>query len=78
MKPANSNDVEIYKITRARIELKDSEARSEIIPLGQKPDGEPYRIGVIDLPSFYMDMDAARRGLTRLQEHDPRRPRDPG
>ncbi len=64
VKPANSNEVEIYKITRARIELKDSEARSEIISEGQKPDGSPFRVGVIDLPSFYMDMSAARRGLT--------------
>ena len=61
-------------ITRDRIELKDSEARSEIIERGKKPDGTPYRIGVIQLPSFYMDMDGARLGLADLQEHDPRRP----
>ncbi len=64
VKPAGSNDVATYTITRAQIELKDSEARSEIIPAGQRPDGEPYQVGVIDLPSFYMDMTAARRGLT--------------
>ena len=29
---------------------------------GKKPDGTPYRIGVIDLPSFYRDMEAERRG----------------
>ena len=51
-------------ITRDRIELKDSEARSEIIERGKKADGTPYRIGVIQLPSFYMDMDGARLGLT--------------
>ena len=50
-------------ITRDRIELKDSEARSEVIERGKKPDGTPYRIGVIQLPSFYMDMDGARLGL---------------
>jgi carboxyl-terminal processing protease len=49
-------------ITRDRIELKDSEARSEIIPRGKKADGTPYQIGVIQLPSFYMDMDGARLG----------------
>ena len=64
VKPAGSNDVETYTITRAQIELKDSEARSEIIPVRQRPDGQPYQVGVIDLPSFYMDMTAARRGLT--------------
>ena len=64
VKPAGGNEVEIVKITRAKIELKDSEARSEVIPFGKKPDGSSYEIGVIDLPSFYMDMSAARKGLT--------------
>ncbi|MCA9151319.1 MAG: carboxy terminal-processing peptidase, partial [Planctomycetales bacterium] len=64
VKPASSNEVETYAITRATIELKDSEARGEIIPMGQKPDGGEYRVGVIDLPSFYMDMAGAKRGLS--------------
>jgi len=51
-------------ITRDRIELKDSEARSQIIEIGTKPDGTKYKIGVIQLPSFYMDMDGARLGLS--------------
>jgi carboxyl-terminal processing protease len=51
-------------ITRDRIELKDSEARSQIIENGVKPDGTKYKIGVIQLPSFYMDMDGARLGLS--------------
>ena len=51
------------ELQRAKIELKDAEARSEVFEEGRKPDGGPYRIGVIDLPSFYMDMDAARLGL---------------
>ncbi len=48
------------KITRARIELKDSEARGEVTEFGKGPDGQPLKIGVIDLPSFYMDMEGAR------------------
>ncbi len=52
----------IINITRAKIELKDSEAQSAVFETGIKPDGKPYKIGVIDLPSFYMDMSAARRG----------------
>lgn len=64
----NPNDLAEYIITRDRIELKNQEARSAIIDggelgLGAKPNGQPYRIGVIDLPSFYMDMDGARAGL---------------
>lgn len=58
---------QIIDITRDRIELKDSEAKGEILEAGLKPDGKPYRIGVIDLPSFYMDMDAARNGLSNFR-----------
>lgn len=58
----NPNNLVEYVITRDRIELKNQEARSTILETGQKPGGQPYRIGVIDLPSFYMDMDGAREG----------------
>jgi carboxyl-terminal processing protease len=61
--PADNSERKVVTITRDRIELKDSEARSEIIPRGKKADGTPYRLGVIQLPSFYMDMDGARLGL---------------
>ncbi|HEY2760116.1 MAG TPA: S41 family peptidase, partial [Pirellulales bacterium] len=54
----------VVDITRASIELKDQEARSEIFEEGHKPNGRPYKIGVIDLPSFYMDMNGARQGLS--------------
>ncbi len=52
----------VYDIVRAKIELQDSAARGEVIEDGDKPDGTPWRIGVINLPSFYMDMAAARQG----------------
>jgi carboxyl-terminal processing protease len=60
--PVGQTAPKIYDITRAKIELKDSEARGEVIEQGKKPDGTPYRIGVINLPSFYMDMAGARQG----------------
>ena len=60
--PVGQTAPKIYDITRAKIELKDSEARGEVIEQGRKPDGSPYRIGVINLPSFYMDMAGARQG----------------
>lgn len=63
VKPADDETPQIYDITRAKIELKDSEARARVFEEGQKPDGKPYKIGVIDLPSFYMDMSAARLRL---------------
>ncbi|NBT14239.1 MAG: tail-specific protease, partial [Planctomycetia bacterium] len=60
--PVGQTAPKIYDITRAKIELKDSEARGEVIEEGRKADGSPYRIGVINLPSFYMDMAGARQG----------------
>ncbi len=61
--PADESGQKVVKITREKIELKDSEARGEIVEEGKKPDGTPFKIGVIDLPSFYMDMEGARLGL---------------
>jgi carboxyl-terminal processing protease len=61
--PAGQTESKIYNITRAKIELKNSEARSEIVEDGKKPDGKPYKVGFIDLPGFYMDMTGARQGL---------------
>ncbi len=60
--PVGETVPKIYDITRDKIELKDAEARGEVIEDGKKPDGSPWRIGVINLPSFYMDMDGARQG----------------
>lgn len=52
--PATGGDKQVYTITRAKVELSDQEAQGEVFEFGQ------YKIGVIDLPSFYMDMKAAR------------------
>jgi carboxyl-terminal processing protease len=60
--PAGGGEQKVYKITRAKIELSDSEARSVIFEEGKKANGQPYKVGVIDLPSFYMDMEAAQAG----------------
>ncbi len=75
--PAGGGETKIYNITRAKIELEDSAARSEIIRRGTKADGSPVKLGVIDLPSFYMDMEAAREndrdGQFRSTTRDVRR-----
>jgi carboxyl-terminal processing protease len=60
VKPKIGGERQVYEITRAVIKLEDSAAQSEILERGQKPDGSPYRIGVIKLPSFYLDMEGAR------------------
>ena len=60
--PVGETAPKVYDITRDKIELKDAEARGEVIEHGTKADGSPYRIGVINLPSFYMDMAGAQQG----------------
>lgn len=58
VQPAGSVEKKEYQITRAKIELSDSEARGEIVERGA--EGRTYKVGIIDLPSFYMDMEGAR------------------
>ena len=60
--PETGGEPKSIKITRGKIELKDQEASSVIIEDGQKTDGTPFKLGVINLPSFYMDMKGAREG----------------
>ena len=59
--PAEKTGSTVLNITRARIELKDSEAQAKVIK--HTANDEEFKVGVISLPSFYMDMDAARRGV---------------
>jgi carboxyl-terminal processing protease len=62
--PASGAESTIMSITRAKISLDDSAARSQIVEHGKKADGTPFKVGYIDLPSFYMDMDGARANST--------------
>ncbi len=58
--PASGGEMTNIAITRAKITLDDSGARSQVVEYGQKANGTPFKFGYIDLPSFYMDMEAAR------------------
>jgi len=60
--PETGGDPKTIKIVRDQIELKDQEASGTIIEEGRKADGSPVKLGVINLPSFYMDMKGAREG----------------
>ncbi len=60
--PVDNAERKVITITRAKIELKDSEAQSMIFDGGTKTDGQPYKVGVVKLPSFYRDMDGVNRG----------------
>jgi len=59
---SEGGDPKTVKITRAKIEMKDSEASGIIIEDGRKGDGSPFKLGVINLPSFYADMRGNRDG----------------
>jgi len=59
----DSPERKTYAITREKVELKDSEARAQVFQQGTKADGTPYKLGVIKLPSFYMDMNGAKQNL---------------
>ena len=50
-------------IVRAKIQLRDSEAKGKVIEHQLGADGKKYKVGIINLPSFYMDMEAARKGV---------------
>jgi len=47
-------------LVRDKIKLEEQSASSEIIPVHK--DGKDLKMGVIDLPSFYIDFEAARNG----------------
>ena len=49
-----------YRITRARIELEESAARGEIIDHTVPGSNMTRKVGYINLPSFYLDMEKAR------------------
>ena len=49
-------------LERARVELSYSEAHGEIIEEETGVEGKSLRVGVLELPSFYSDLNAASRG----------------
>ncbi len=59
----SGTEIKTLSIIRERIELKDSEARGIVFDVGKKESGDAFKVGVIDLPSFYTDMDGANRNL---------------
>ncbi|MEM9588852.1 MAG: carboxy terminal-processing peptidase [Planctomycetota bacterium] len=61
VKPGGSGPVEEYEIVRASIELEESAARGQVIDHVLPGRDQPSKIGYISLPSFYLDMEAARR-----------------
>jgi carboxyl-terminal processing protease len=60
IQPADSKERKIYDIVRQKVELGESHAKGQIIET--KSDGKTLKIGVINLPAFYGDTEAVRRG----------------
>ena len=61
--PAGAEDEaqkKIVRIERNRVKLEEQSAKKEVIKFSR--DGKEVKIGVISLPTFYIDFDAVRRG----------------
>ena len=54
--------VENYTMTRQTVKLTEQEVKGKIINAADWIDGRPARIGVLNIPSFYRDFNAASRG----------------
>ena len=50
----------IVKIVRNTVKLEEQSAQKKVIDIFQ--DGELHKIGIIDIPAFYIDFDAMRKG----------------
>lgn len=70
--PVGKLEQVVYPLVRQQIEIKSQAARYDIVEDGKKPDGKPYRIGVIDLPSFYAAPDK-EAGEVKSASKDVRR-----
>lgn len=56
----SESNATVVSITRDTVKLEDQSAKKEVIELSY--NGSDYKIGVIDLPTFYFDFEAASRG----------------
>lgn len=74
VKPGGVGNVEVLKIVRAQIELEESAARGQVIEHALPNTNQKLKIGYINLPSFYLDMDAAKNNRAgRSSTRDVRR-----
>ena len=56
-----ADEVRRLVITRNEVRLEEQAAQSKVIEISGL-DGSPRKIGVIDVPAFYLDFDAYRKG----------------
>ncbi len=56
----DSSETRVVSLVRDAVKLEEQAARKQVIEVGSQ--GQKFRIGVITLPTFYIDFDAAHRG----------------
>lgn len=56
----NESSATVVSLTRDIVRLEDQSARSEIIEIPH--NGRDFKVGIIHLPTFYFDFEAASRG----------------
>jgi carboxyl-terminal processing protease len=63
LKDGSTSEIpEVLRLERDKIKLESQSAKAEVIPIS---DGNnSFKLGVITIPSFYMDFDGAREGQT--------------
>lgn len=64
----NDTELKVVSIVREKIKLEESAAQGEVFEEGTNPDGSPFKIGVIELPSFYASMDGAIGGRSTTND----------
>jgi carboxyl-terminal processing protease len=58
IRPKKGGETRVHSLVRGKLELEDSVARGEVLDL-KDADGRKVSIGVINLPEFYRDEEAA-------------------
>jgi carboxyl-terminal processing protease len=69
--PADAPDTSVRRtitLVRDQIKLEDQEAKALITDLNL--DGRSWRVGILDLPSFYADMDHSKEGQRKSATAD--------
>ena len=56
----NDQTSKIVSITREAVKLEDQAVQKKVLNL--KQDGKDYKLGVIEIPAFYLDFKAFRAG----------------
>ena len=60
IQPSESKEKKIYDLVRQKVDLNEAHAKGQVIET--KADGKSLKVGVINLPTFYGDTEAVRKG----------------